>query len=95
MGNLGGHGIRTDQDVDPVAIVPKSPHLHAEQIAWLAQGLHDVFADFGLRALIVLLSLIRVRFILLLNCHHLERFIEGQGIRNVGRQSQCNRQPTR
>ena len=66
-GNLGGRGIRANQDVDPVAALPELAHLHLVQVGRLTERVDYLFANEGVQrlALVLLHSLMRTELL----CH--------------------------
>jgi hypothetical protein len=65
VGDLDRNGIHADEDIHPVVILPQLSDLYAVQVAWPAQGVYYVLADYGVPLLALLLLANRVLLILL------------------------------
>src|SRR5262249_20274905 len=65
--------VRADEDIYPVAILPKMSDLHEVADAWLAQSVNHVLADRGGKSLALLYLLSPLLLILLLGGHSYSR----------------------
>src|SRR5436309_2387465 len=52
VGDARRREIRTDKYIDPVVMLPHLADLHAEQVARLAEGVEDLFAEQRLQVIV-------------------------------------------
>src|SRR5262249_41839885 len=71
VGDANSPGPRTDEDVDPVVVLPEPPDLDPLQVAGPAKGVQDVLADDGVQVLALLVLLTCVLLNLLFRWHRL------------------------
>ena len=75
MGYPGGGGVRADEDVRPVVLLPQRPDLHPEQVARLAQSVQHALADCRHEVLVLLSRYLGRLRLLLFRGHRLSQIV--------------------